>query len=75
MPFPHKRTIKVIDLLKRIAKNKNIPKKIELLSPVMNKDYRKCTWNGCWFEYDKDGTDVTFCTNHLELNDKIKIIE
>ena len=65
----------VIDLLNKIANGEKVPLKIKLLCPTLKDEYRNCTWNGSWYEYDVDNTDVVFTTDKLELNDEIEIIE
>jgi hypothetical protein len=70
--------MKVIDLLNLIANTKDykdIPKKVKITTGSLKEEYRVWEWEGIWYVYEKDGKDVYVCTEKLDLNDKVEIIE
>lgn len=71
-----KDVIKVIDLLNIIADDRCIPpKKVKIITGTLKDEYRIWIWEGCWYVYETDGEDVLVCTERLELNDVLEIIE
>ena len=70
--------MKVIDLLNKIANTKDykdIPKKVKITTGSLKEEYRIWVWDGLWYAYEEDGEDVCICTEKLDLNDKVEIIE
>ena len=70
--------MKVIDLLNKIANTKDykdIPKKVKITTGTLKEEYRIWVWDGIWYIYEEDGEDVCICTEKLDLNDEVEIIE
>lgn len=70
--------MKVIDLLNKIANTKDykdIPKKVKITTGSLKEEYRIWVWDGVWYIYEEDGEDVCICTEKLDLNDEVEIIE
>jgi hypothetical protein len=67
--------MKVIDLLNKIANGEEVPKKVKITTGTLKDEYRIWVWEGCWYVYELDGKDVFICTDELELNDEVEILE
>ena len=70
--------MKVIDLLNKIANTKDykdIPKKVKISTGTLKEEYRIWVWDGIWYIYEEDGEDVCICTEKLDLNDRVEVIE
>lgn len=69
--------MKVIDLLNKIANTRDyndIPKKVKITTGSLKDEYRIWVWDGLWYTYEEDGTDVCICTEKLDLNDEVEIL-
>ena len=65
--------VKTIEWLQMIANKEKLPKKVLLLSPEIEDEYRILTYkDGCYVF--KDGEEFSIIPEYLHLNDKVVLM-